>query len=424
MIKSTVHDGQSLSVLTPPVLAEIADERDRAFVTACLYGAIRNYYSLQATLHALLQRPLKGKDADIEALLISGLFQIVHMGIPSHAAVSASVDAAKEMKKEWACALVNAILRKASRTHSTYETPPCEQTRFEHPQWMIDRVRQDWPKDWSNILRSNNTRAPMSLRVNFSRTNVENYLSVLSDAGIEASPSQHSPVCVTLAEPSPVHSLPKFKNGWVSVQDEGAQLAVQLIRPRKESRILDACAAPGGKTCHILESAGRDTRLTAVDISAVRMRRVQENLHRLGLDCITKVADAGKPSEWWDGLPFDCILLDAPCTSTGVIRRQPDVRLHRRLEDITNSALEQNRLLTAVWPLLASGGRLLYSTCSVIHAENDDIVASFLKTNPDAKMEPLSVTWGREMRYGRQLLPGEEGTDGFYYSMLFKRPVG
>lgn len=402
------------------MLAEIADQRDRAFVTACVYGAIRNYYSLTASLDALLQRPLKGKDADIEALLISGLFQIRHMGVPAHAVVSTSVDAAKEMKKDWACGFVNAILRKASRTESIDESMACEPIRFEHPQWMIDRVRHDWPADWGAILRSNNSRAPMSLRVNCNRTSVKSYLSILADAGIGATSSQHSPACIVLSEPSPVNLLPNFEHGWVSIQDEGAQLAAELIIPKGEGRVLDACAAPGGKTCHILESAGRRIRLTAVDVSGTRMRRVQENLGRLGLDCATQVADAGNPSEWWDGEPFDRILLDSPCTSTGVIRRHPDVRLHRKPGDVGNSALEQNRLLAALWPLLAPSGKLLYSTCSVIHAENDSVVASFLKSHPDAKSEALSVPWGREMRYGRQLLPGEEGTDGFYYAMLLK----
>ena len=422
LIKAVVYDSRSLSTLTPPALAGIADERDRAFVQACAYGVLRHYFSLKARLDALLERPLKSKDADIEALLIGGLFQIAHMDVPAHAAVSASVDAAKEMRKGWACPLVNAVLRNALRATSSDEDLADEAVRFEYPQWMIDRFRADWPDDWTSILRSSNRQASMTLRVNQKRTGVENYLSVLAEAGIEAERTHYSPVGVRLADPLPVTALPEFNDGCISVQDEAAQLAARLISVDKADRVLDACAAPGGKICHMLEGVENNVHLIAVDISGDRMRRVEENLQRLGLDCITRVADAGKPADWWDGEPYDRIVVDAPCTATGVMRRHPDIRLHRRPDDIDTHAAEQRRLLAALWPLLAHEGRLLYATCSIIPAENDEVVASLLEDRFDAKALTLPATWGRSTRYGRQILPGEDGMDGFYYALLSKGP--
>ena len=344
------------------------------------------------------------------------------MSVPAHAAVSASVDAAKEMRKGWACPLVNAVLRNALRAKSAVENSADESVRFEHPQWMIDRFRADWPDDWTSICHSNNTQAPMTLRINQKRTEVENYLSVLAAAGIRAERTRYSPVGITLVEPRPVTGLPEFNDGCISVQDEAAQLAAALIVAERADRVLDACAAPGGKTCHILESAEKNVHLIAVDISADRMRRVEENLQRLGLECITRVANAGTPDAWWDGEPYDRIVVDAPCTATGVMRRHPDIRLHRRPDDIVNHAAEQRRLLAALWPLLARGGRLLYATCSIIPAENDEVVASLLEDRSDAEPLTLSAPWGRSTRYGRQILPGEDGMDGFYYALLSKGP--
>ena len=375
---------------------------------------------MRARLYQLLERPLKTKDADIEALLIAGLFQIGYMDVPAHAAVSASVNAAREMRKVWACPLVNAVLRNAVRARSSDEASADETANFEHPQWMIDRFRADWPGDWSSILRSGNTQAPMTLRVNLKRTSVEYYLSLLAEAGIDAKQTQHSPAGVTLLEPVPVYALPDFEAGRVSVQDEAAQLAAQLMVLGGADRILDACAAPGGKTGHILETAKNGAHLVALDISAERMQRVEENLRRLDMDCSTRVADAANPDDWWDSAPFDRIVLDAPCTATGVMRRHPDIRLHRRPEDIVKHATEQQRLLAALWPLLARGGRLLYATCSIIPAENDEIVASLLEERSDAEAVTLSATWGRSTQYGRQILPGEDGMDGFYYALLDK----
>ncbi len=420
MIKAVVYDGRSLSNVTPPALAGLEDERDRAFVQACVYGALRRYYSLRARLDTLLERPLKSKDADIEALLIGGLFQISHMGVAAHAAVSASVDSAREMRKAWACPLVNAVLRNALRGNPPVEDTADEAVRFEHPQWMIDRFRRDWPDDWMSILHVNNTQAAMTLRVNQKRTSVENYMSMLAQAGIGAARTVYSPVGVSLVDPVPVSALPEFDAGWVSVQDEAAQLAAQLILSEQARHILDACAAPGGKTCHILESVKTDVHLVAVDISADRMQRVEGNLKRLGLHGITEVADVGAPDDWWDGELYDRIVLDAPCTATGVVRRHPDVRLHRRPDDIDTHAAEQCRLLAALWPLLAGDGRLLYATCSIIPAENDEVVGVLLEDHSDAQIATPSVTWGRPTRYGRQILPGEGGMDGFYYALLSK----
>jgi 16S rRNA (cytosine967-C5)-methyltransferase len=375
---------------------------------------------LRARLGALLERPLRAKDADVEALLMAGIYQIRHMEIPVHAAVSSSVDAARELGKPWACPLVNGVLRNAVRQVSRDDPVADESVLFDHPQWMIDRIRSDWPHQWEAILRAGNDHAPMTLRVNLNQTTVDEYRSRLADAGIESHATGFSPVGLRLGRAVPVTALPEFEHGWASVQDEAAQLAAQLIAPRAGERVLDACAAPGGKTGHLLESATADLRLLALEKSASRMKDVDENLKRLGLRCEMRVADAGTPDKWWDGEPFDAILLDAPCTAVGVIRRHPDIRLHRRPEDIANLAQTQQRLLQALWPLLRAGGRFLYATCSIIPGENDDSVGSLIEAHGDVRVSPLQVRWGGETRYGRQILPGEDEMDGFYYALLIK----
>ena len=423
LIKAIVNDGRSLSTAGPAILAEVENERDRAFVQACVYGVLRNYYSLRARLAGLLERPLRAKDADIEALLVGGIYQIGHMGVPAHAAVSACVDAARELEKSWACSLVNGVLRNAIRQKSHTTETADESVIFDYPQWMIDRFRSDWPDQWEAILRSGNDHAPMTLRVNQQRTTVDKYRSILANVGIESQPTSFSEVGLKLERPAPVGALPEFDRGWVSVQDEAAQLAVPLLAPQTGERILDACAAPGGKTGHLLESTAGNFDLLALDKSNARMESVEENLKRIGQQCALRVGDAAAPGEWWDGEPFDAILLDAPCTGLGIIRRHPDIRLHRRAEDVENLVETQLYLLRTLWRLLRAGGRLLYVTCSIIPGENDFVIASLLAEQRDVCVQPLQENWGRKTQYGRQILPGEDEMDGFYYALLIKDPI-
>lgn len=418
-LKAIINDGQSLSRNTVYLRQHVIDERDRAFVQACVYGVLRHYYSLKSLLATMLTKPLRRKDADIEALLLSALYQMRYMDVAAHAVVSANVEAARVMNKSWACALINAVLRRALT--QTAPAADDESVRYEHPKWLIDRLKRDYPNDWSRLLAANNAHPPMTLRVNRLLTSPAEYLENLSVIGISASATEYSSDGIVLAQATAVERLPGFDRGWVSVQDEAAQLAADLLELDSATRVLDACAAPGGKTTHILERLSPRGEVVALDRDASRLTDIVANMTRLGLDCATFVADAAEPTRWWNGVPFDRILLDAPCSATGVIRRHPDIRFHRVADDIDSLAAEQLRLLNKLWPLVAVGGTLLYVTCSTLAAENDDVVARLVATATDIDIDVLAATWGRGTRFGRQILPGEHGMDGFYYARLRKR---
>ena len=419
IITAVVIEGRSLSQVAPTALREIPNERDRAFVQACTFGVLRHYFTLKARLATLMPKPLRRKDADLEALLLVGLFQIQHMGVATHAAVSATVDGARELNKDWACRLVNGVLRAALRNPPN-AADAC-QSLSEFPQWMIEQVRHDWPAAWRTVLEHSNTQAPLTLRVNRQRSSVASYAPLLDQMEITYTAGRHANGALRLSTPTVVTRLPHFNDGYVSVQDEAAQLAAELIAPTAGERVLDACAAPGGKTAHLLELGGAALSLLAIDNSEARLLRVRENLTRLALDCKVVHADAGNPASWWDGQAFDKILLDAPCSALGVMRRHPDIRLRRTAADVTQSSREQRRLLHALWPLLAIGGRLLYATCSILHCENDASIDTLLEQYDDAQVLPLPVTAGRLTRHGRQILPGDDDMDGFYYCLLTKK---
>ena len=421
IVTAVVHDGRSLSQVAPAALREIQTERDRAFVQACAFGVLRHYYALKSRLAALMAKPLRRKDADLEALLLVGLYQIEHMGVATHAAVSATVDGARELDKDWACRLVNGVLRAALRN------PPAavdaSNMTSEFPHWMTARIRHDWPDAWQIVLEHSNVQAPLTLRVNQLRSSVAAYTALLDQLTIAYAAGRHARGAVRLLTPTAVTALPHFNDGYASVQDEAAQLAAELIAPTAGERVLDACAAPGGKTAHLLELGGTAMSLLAIDSSEARLVRVRENLTRLALDCEIMNADAGNPATWWDGRPFDKILLDAPCSALGVMRRHPDIRLRRSAADIVAATKEQRRLLHALWPLLVDGGRLLYVTCSILRAENDEIIDTLLDQHNDAHVVPVAIEVGRLTRHGRQILPGDDDMDGFYYCLLTKRAV-
>ena len=421
IVTAVVNDGRSLSQVAPAALRAIPTERDRAFVQACAFGVLRHYHALKARLAALMPKPLRRKDADLEALLLVGLYQIEHMEVATHAAVSATVDGARELDKDWACRLVNGVLRAALRN------PPAavdvSNALREFPHWMTARIRHDWPDEWQGVLEQSNAQAPLTLRINLQRSSVAAYTALLDKVAIAYAAGGHAHAAVRLLTPTVVMALPHFKDGYVSVQDEAAQLAAELIAPLAGERVLDACAAPGGKTAHLLELGGTALALLAIDSSAARLVRVRENLTRLALDCQIINADAGIPATWWDGRPFDKILLDAPCSALGVMRRHPDIRLRRSAADIVAATKEQRRLLHALWPLLADDGRLLYATCSILRAENDDIIDTLLEQHHDAHVVPVPIDAGRLTRHGRQILPGDADMDGFYYCLLTKRAV-
>jgi 16S rRNA (cytosine967-C5)-methyltransferase len=422
ILAQVINDGRSLSDVLPAALKTADDPRERALVQELAYGTLRWYYRLQAILDRLLKRPLRQRDGDLYCLLLSGLYQLSRMGVPSHVAVNETVQATRELKKEWASGLVNAVLRGYQRETAHLEAV-AEQSReahYAHPKWLIDVLQADWPADWENILDAGNQRPPLSLRVNQQQVGRDDYLVLLLQAGIKAHAMRHAAHGIIVESPVPVEALPEFAEGRVSVQDGAAQQVAGLLDLAAGQRVLDACAAPGGKTAHILESEPGLESLTAVEINPGRVRRIEENLSRLGFAANLIQGDAANPEAWWDGRCFDRILLDVPCAATGVIRRHPDIKLLRRPQDITALVSRQVHLLQAMWPLLSDGGMLLYTTCSVLVEENDRQIGRFLSTHPNAKAMPIEVVWGRCCAHGRQILPGEEELDGFYFSCMRK----
>jgi 16S rRNA (cytosine967-C5)-methyltransferase len=422
ILAQVINDGRSLSDVLPVALKGVADPRERALVQELVYGTLRWYYRLRTVLDHLLKRPLRQRDGDMYCLLLSGLYQLSCMAVPSHVAVNETVKATRELKKEWASGLVNALLRnyqrETARLDAVVERSP--EARHAHPGWFIDVLKTDWPEDWQDILDAGNRRPPLSLRVNKRQIARDEYLVLLLRDGIKARAMRHADQGIIVESPVPVEALPGFSEGWVSVQDGAAQLATCLLDLAAGQRVLDACAAPGGKTAHILESEPGLESLTAVEINPGRVRRIEENLSRLGLAARVLQGDAANPESWWDGRCFERILLDAPCTATGVIRRHPDIKLLRRPQDAITLASRQADLLQAMWPLLSDGGMLLYTTCSVLLEENDRQIDRFLSAHPNAVATVIEVAWGRYCAHGRQILPGEEELDGFYFACIRK----
>lgn len=414
--------GRSLAEALPAGLQTVAGAQQRALLQELCYGTLRWYYRLDAMLGQLLARPLKQRDADIRCLLLAGIYQLDQLAIPSHAAVHETVQATRALNKHWAKGLVNAVLRSYLRHDGELEQVIAgdEAVKFAHPEWLIGRFGADWPEDRDALLIANNARPPFSLRVNRQRLTREEYLGILVEQSIEAVPLANTSHGIVLKRPRPVEDLPGFSQGVVSVQDGAAQLAAGLLRLAPGQRVLDACAAPGGKTAHILETEPELASLTALDIDVRRLERVRDNLSRIGLQAELLQGDAGEPQSWWNAVCYDRILLDVPCSATGVIRRHPDIKLLRKHDDIAELACRQAKLLEAMWPLLAPGGLLLYCTCSVLVAENSGQLERFLGVQTDAEELPIKASWGRAGRYGRQILPGEDDMDGFYFACLRK----
>ncbi|TCO81460.1 16S rRNA m(5)C-967 methyltransferase [Plasticicumulans lactativorans] len=413
--------GASLATALPRFAAAVPP-RDRGLHAELCYGTLRWYPRLAATLDLLLDHPLKPGNDDLRALLLLGLYQLEHLRVPEYAAVSSLVDAVRGLGKPWAAGLANAVLRNALRRHDELEArlAAVPSAAHAHPDWLLAALQADWPQDWPAVVAANNRQAPFALRVNLARQSRTAYLDELAAAGRPAHAHAHVASAVVLDTPCDVDALPGFADGRVSVQDAAGQLAAELLDAAPGMRVLDACAAPGGKTCHLLErTPGLD--LLALDIDGERLGRVRANLDRLGLHAELRTADALAPVTWWDGRAFDRILLDAPCSATGVIRRHPDIKALRSAADIAVLAERQLALLGALWPLLRVGGMLLYATCSILSRENDQTLAEFLRTHPDALALPITAAWGRGGEHGRQILPGGEDMDGFYYARLVRR---
>lgn len=415
----------SLSSLLPEAARSVA-AKDQALLQELCYGCCRWQPRLECYLRQLMDKPLRNKDLDVHGLLLLGLYQLIYTRIPDHAAISATVEAARALKKPWATKLVNGVLRSWQRRADSLNEQLAGNPEFDyaHPQWFVEAVKAAWRQEAEALLAANNSHPPFTLRVNSLQTSRDDYLHRLQEQGIEASPTSISTDGITLARAMDVHQLASFDEGLVSVQDEAAQLCAPLLDLGPNQLILDACCAPGGKTAHILESLGRDSgsKVVAVDVSEERLQRSRDTLSRLGLEAELLVGDASQPEQWWqqDSL-FDRILVDAPCSATGVIRRNPDIKLLRRPEDVERLSTLQLDILANIWRKLKPGGLLLYATCSVLPQENSQLVEKFMRQTDDAEHLPIDADWGISQPFGRQLLPSDGGSDGFYFARLRKR---
>ena len=400
----------------------LAQRHAAALIQEMSYGVLRWLHQLEAIAAQLLAKPLKEKDSDIHALLLVGLYQLRHMRVARHAAVTETVDAATALRKPWAKNLLNACLRtylrEPERARAAIDNSPA--AVYSHPDWLLAEIRRAWPDDWAGLLAANNDRPPMVLRVNLRRQSRTDYLARLAQADIAAKPLPLLETAVVLETPVPVNDLPGFARGDVSVQDGAAQFAALLLGAQAGERVLDACAAPGGKTGHLLEHSPGLVELVALDREPVRVDMIEQNLTRLGLTANTLVGDAAHPADWWDGQLFDRILVDGPCSATGVIRRHPDIKIRRRPEDLPKLIATQTQILTGLWPLLKAGGKLLYVSCSILPEENEHQMESLLTRHTDAREIILAMSAGRARSRGWQLLPGEAGMDGFYYACIGK----
>ena len=419
MVLADVLAGQSLNQALPGALDKVS-ERDRSLLQQLCYGTLRQAPKLQAILDTMLDKPLRDRDRDIQGLLMCGLYQLDGMRIPDHAAVSATVAATRALKKPWAKGMTNAVLRRYQREAEQLNAALDPAAALCHPPWLHSKLLQQWPDHAADIFAANNQQPPMTLRLNTGKMAREAYLQQLAELDIGARPGSLSPQAIILDQPRDVLQLPGFTAGLVSVQDEAAQLAAHLLQAKPGERLLDACAAPGGKTCHVLELQPELEQLVAMDADEQRLQRVDENLQRLGLHASLQTGDAINPPPQWQPGEFDRILVDAPCSASGVIRRHPDVKLLRREKDIPQLAQQQLKILLGLWPLLRPGGTLLYATCSILQEENSQVVTRFLDSQDDARLSQLPHAWGQPVACGRQLLPGADGPDGLFYALIAK----
>ena len=419
---TAVLNGKASLNSSLPLQLDKVEVRDRGLTQDLAFGTARWYPRLSALANKLLQKPFKAADADVEALLLVGLYQLLYTRVPAHAAIGETVGCADKLKKPWAKGLLNAVLRNAQRDSEALlaELEHDPVVRTAHPRWLQKSLKAFWPEQWEAICAANNAHPPMILRVNRRHKTRDQYLQLLAESDVQAQPCMYSRDGIVLAEACDVRNLPGFAEGWISVQDEAAQLAADLLDLAPGQRVLDACCAPGGKTCHILEAEPQLAGVVAVDLEAKRLVRVRENLERLGLSAELIAADGRDTATWWDGKPFQRILLDAPCSATGVIRRHPDIKLTRQPDDIAALASLQGELLDAMWPTLEVGGILLYATCSTLPTENTEVIEAFLARTPGARELDIAGQFGIKQPHGRQLLAQEGGHDGFYYAKLIK----
>ena len=407
---------KSLSELLPPITSQC---KDKGLLQEICFGVCRWYTRLDKLAAPLIQQPFKTKDADIHALLLVGLYQMFYLRIPDHAAIAETVESCRQLNKTWAVKVINGMLRSAQRRKQELEQqlPQSKAIVHAHPKWLVDALGAAWPQQQDAILKANNEAGPMCLRVNLNKHSRADYLQKLKQANIQAHPGELAPSALYLSKPMDVDKLPGFDQGWASVQDEAAQLSAYILDPQPGERILDACAAPGGKTGHILEQQPQLQQLIALDSEAKRLQRVADNLTRLNLQA-ELVHSSLQDYAAQNPEPFDRILLDAPCSATGVIRRHPDIKWLRKRSDIKALAETQLTLLQAAFSILKPGGTLLYATCSVMPQENQRVVGTFLQQQCKVNTQSIDSQWGSDGKAELQLFPTINAQDGFYYACL------
>ncbi|MCK5728543.1 MAG: 16S rRNA (cytosine(967)-C(5))-methyltransferase RsmB [Methylococcales bacterium] len=420
ILSCVLKEGRSLTNALDKGLAPLDTAQDKAFVQALCYGVLRDYHRLDFILSLLLSKPLRNKDNDIKILVLMGIYQLRTMRVKPHAAVSETVAAVG--KKSWAKKLINGVLRHYIREQALFDQQVEKNTvaKYSHPQWLINCIEHDWGKQAASLFEQNNQAAPMVLRVNLIHTTATDYQALLTQHAIISTIVPFTQTALILKHAVAVDQLPHFTKGWASVQDTAAQLAAPLLQLQENQRVLDLCAAPGGKTAAILELEP-SIKMTAVDIEEKRLQRIRENLQRLKLSATLITADASDPKTWWDGIFFDRILVDVPCSALGVIRHHPDIKVLRRESDINVLVQQQADILEAAWHLLTVGGVLLYATCSLLKQENQNQIETFLKNHPDSFEIPIEADWGTPQTVGRQILTGDQAMDGFYYARLGKK---
>ncbi|MEF1255225.1 MULTISPECIES: 16S rRNA (cytosine(967)-C(5))-methyltransferase RsmB [unclassified Vibrio] len=410
-----VDKGHSLSSALPAAQQTIKP-RDHALLQEICYGALRYLPRLESIANELMDKPLKGKQRVFHHLILVGIYQLSFMRIPAHAAVGETVEGTNTLKGPRLRGLINAVLRNYQRHQQELDAIAVSHNagKYGHPSWLLKLLQESYPEQWQEIVEANNNKAPMWLRVNHQHHSRDEYLELLKNENIDNTIHSEAKDALKLATPCDVTKLPGFEKGWVSVQDAAAQLSINYLTPQDGELILDCCAAPGGKTAHILERT-QGCEVVAIDCDDTRLKRVHDNLQRLNLKAKVICGDARNPQDWWQGEQFDRILLDAPCSATGVIRRHPDIKWLRRADDIAALAELQSEILDAMWQQLKPGGTLVYATCSITPQENKEQVKAFLARTSDAQLQGSDVS-----NPGRQILPGEEDMDGFYYAILTK----
>lgn len=414
-IEKVVEQGQSLSNVLPDAQKSVG-EKDAALLQELCYGVLRTLPQLEWIIGKLMSRPMTGKQRTLHFLIMVGLYQLIYTRIPAHAALAETVNGAIALKRPQLKGLINGVLRQFQRQQEELLQQANDgDQQYLHPKWLLERLKRAWPEQWRQIVDANNQRPPMWLRVNRQYHTREDWLRLLEETGKSAFPHPQHIDALRLETPSSVRQLPGFEQGWVTVQDASAQGCIALLNPQNGEKILDLCAAPGGKTTHILEAAPQ-AEVMAVDVDAQRLARVSENLQRLTMVAEVKLGDGRTPEAWCENTQFDRILLDAPCSATGVIRRHPDIKWLRRDRDIAELAALQKQILEAIWPYLKSGGTLLYATCSILPEENHLQISQFLQTHGDATL----VETGDLSKPGLQVFPQADGGDGFYYAKLLK----